>query len=41
MGYEKTKKSVLISLEKFGLGYLDLMLIHFPGTSGLKNNDPK
>jgi len=40
MGYELTKKSVDESLKKFNLGYLDLMLIHFPGTKGLNKDDP-
>lgn len=29
-GYEKTRQSVLTSLEKMGLDYLDLMLLHQP-----------
>ncbi|MBY5009869.1 aldo/keto reductase [Streptococcus suis] len=29
-GYEKTRQSVLASLEKMGLDYLDLMLLHQP-----------
>ena len=41
MGYELTKKSVEQSLANFDLGYLDLMLIHFPGTEGLQKDDPK
>ena len=41
MGYELTKQSVEASLKKFDLGYLDMMLIHFPGTAGLPKDDPK
>ena len=40
MGYELTKQSVEESLKKFDLGYLDMMLIHFPGTAGLPKDDP-
>lgn len=41
MGYELTKKSVEQSLKNFNLGYIDMMLIHFPYTEGLPNDDPK
>ena len=41
MGYELTKKSIEESLEKFDIGPLDMMLIHFPGTKGLEKNDPQ
>eukprot|EP00347_Sterkiella_histriomuscorum_P018858 403343902 len=40
-GYELTKKSVEQSLVNFDLGYIDMMLIHFPGTEGLEKDDPK
>ena len=40
MGYELTKKSIEQSLKNFNLGYIDLMLIHFPGTMGLPKKDP-
>lgn len=31
--YKLTKESTEESLKKFNLGYIDLMLIHFPGNS--------
>ncbi|CDW88713.1 aldo keto reductase [Stylonychia lemnae] len=40
MGYELTKKQVEVSLKNFDLGYIDMMLIHFPGTAGLPKDDP-
>ena len=41
MGYELTKKSTEESLRKLDIGYLDIMLIHFPGTEGLPFDDPR
>lgn len=43
-GYEKTKANIEKSLESFdstGEGYIDLMVINFPGAKGLRKNDPK
>ena len=39
LGKEKTKKSIETSLKNLDLGYIDLMLIHFPGAKDLKPND--
>jgi len=41
MGYELTKKSAHESLRKLDVGYLDVMLVHFPGTEGLPFDDPR
>ena len=38
-GYEKTIEATLKSLTELGIEYLDLMLIHWPGVSGLDNSD--
>ncbi|KAJ3163011.1 hypothetical protein HDU88_006505 [Geranomyces variabilis] len=42
-GEEKSYAAVLNSLEKLGssVEYLDLVLIHWPGTAGLKVSDPQ
>ncbi|KAJ1551817.1 hypothetical protein HK096_003388 [Nowakowskiella sp. JEL0078] len=42
-GEDKAYKAVLESLRKLGpeIGYLDLVLIHWPGTQGLKLNSPR
>ena len=43
-GYQATKKAVETSLEKFDStenSYIDLMVINFPGSKGLRKNDPK
>lgn len=39
-GYEKTSKSIENSLQNLGVEYIDLMLIHWPGTAGKKLQDP-
>ncbi|CDH57514.1 aldo-keto reductase [Lichtheimia corymbifera JMRC:FSU:9682] len=39
-GFEKCYQAVLNSLERFGLDYLDLYLIHWPGTAKKKLSDP-
>ncbi|CAO3638708.1 unnamed protein product [Cunninghamella blakesleeana] len=39
-GYEKCYQAVLDSLKRFDLEYLDLFLIHWPGTSKTKLSDP-
>jgi diketogulonate reductase-like aldo/keto reductase len=40
-GYEKATAAIETSLQKLGLDYIDLMLIHWPGTSKLKPSNPK
>uniref|UniRef100_A0A914NRI0 NADP-dependent oxidoreductase domain-containing protein n=1 Tax=Meloidogyne incognita TaxID=6306 RepID=A0A914NRI0_MELIC len=40
-GIKNCRQSVLDSLEKLQIEYLDLLLIHWPGTSKLRKNDPK
>ncbi|KAI7873052.1 NADP-dependent oxidoreductase domain-containing protein [Spinellus fusiger] len=40
-GYDACYNAVISSLEKFELEYLDLYLIHWPGTSKLKLDNPK
>ncbi|KAG1404542.1 hypothetical protein G6F60_004253 [Rhizopus arrhizus] len=39
-GYDKCYKAVNDSLQRFGLEYFDLYLIHWPGTSKKQLNDP-
>ncbi|KAJ3293894.1 hypothetical protein HK104_004123 [Borealophlyctis nickersoniae] len=41
MGEEKTYNAALESLRKLGLDYVDLLLIHWPGTQGLPLHNPK
>eukprot|EP00347_Sterkiella_histriomuscorum_P014926 403358980 len=41
MGMEKSIECINQSLQNFDLDYIDLMLIHYPGTKGLKQDDPK
>lgn len=41
LGYDKTVEQIETSLKNFDLGYIDLMLIHFPGSSGIKRQDKK
>ena len=42
-GYEKAYLAVLESIQNFGpsVGYIDLMLIHWPGTQGILTNNPQ
>ncbi|KAG0168009.1 hypothetical protein DFQ29_000166, partial [Apophysomyces sp. BC1021] len=40
-GYDACYKAVNNSLQRLGLDYLDLYLIHWPGTSKTKLSDPK
>lgn len=39
-GYDNCYNAVLKSLKRFETDYLDLFLIHWPGTQGLKPEDP-
>lgn len=38
---EKCYESILKSLEDFGLDYLDMVLIHWPGVKGFKLDDER
>lgn len=40
-GYDKAKQSIEASLEKLDLDYIDLMLIHWPGSVGLTQKDER
>ncbi|CAG8439488.1 1797_t:CDS:2 [Ambispora gerdemannii] len=40
-GYEACYNAVNASLRRFGIEYIDLFLIHWPGTQGLKPHDPQ
>ncbi|CAG8470496.1 258_t:CDS:2 [Ambispora leptoticha] len=40
-GYEACYNAVNASLRRFGIEYIDLFLIHWPGTQGLKLHDPQ
>ena len=40
-GYDSAYKACLKSIDNLGCEYLDLYLIHWPGTSKLKREDPK
>lgn len=40
-GRGKCREAILKSLKLLKLSYLDLVLIHFPGSSRLKANNPK
>lgn len=40
-GSGRARKAALDCVKRLGLNYLDLMLIHWPGVSGLEPNDPK
>lgn len=39
-GYDGALKAVNDSLQKLGVDYIDLILIHWPGSSGMKSMDP-
>lgn len=39
-GYEAARRAIDLSLEKLGMGYIDMYLIHWPGASGLSPSDP-
>ena len=38
--YDKAKIVIDRSIKNFDLGYLDMILVHHPGTHGLAPNDP-
>ncbi|KAF0689725.1 Aste57867_18836 [Aphanomyces stellatus] len=40
MGYDKTVDAISQSLAKLSLEYIDLMLLHWPGTAGKKADSP-
>lgn len=40
-GYDSAYKACLQSIDDLGCEYMDLYLIHWPGTSNLKREDPK
>lgn len=40
-GYEKTLEAAAHSMSQLGVTYLDLLLIHWPGCSGLAPTDPE
>ncbi|KDO19970.1 hypothetical protein SPRG_13075 [Saprolegnia parasitica CBS 223.65] len=41
MGYDNTKTCVGQCLRDLGLDYVDLMLVHWPGTQGMRTDDPR
>jgi diketogulonate reductase-like aldo/keto reductase len=41
MGYTKTQECIHQSLVDLGISYIDLMLVHWPGSQGLRGNDPR
>lgn len=40
-GFDSAYKACLQSIENLQCDYLDLYLIHWPGTSNIKQDDPK
>ncbi|CAG8721794.1 8731_t:CDS:2, partial [Cetraspora pellucida] len=40
-GYDNCYQALLSSLQRFNMDYLDLFLIHWPGTQKLKPSDPQ